>query len=85
MKAGYHSANHGTKHRILFAPDHKIANKLLKLAKHNPKYKIFIPEFPVLHLIFCRLYGDVVFAETIEISDDESNTKVENIQVCTQR
>ena len=36
--------------RILFAPDYKIARNLFKLMDQNPKYQIFLPEFPVLHL-----------------------------------
>lgn len=36
--------------RILFAPEYKIAKNLFKLMDQNPKYQIFLPEFPVLHL-----------------------------------
>lgn len=34
----------------MFAPDYKIAKNLFKLMDQNPKYQIFLPEFPVLHL-----------------------------------
>ena len=36
--------------KILFGPDNKIGNILLKLIAQNKKYKVFLPEFPLLHL-----------------------------------
>ena len=39
-----------TGNRILFAPDNKIATNLFKLMDNNPKYRVFLPEFPLLHL-----------------------------------
>ena len=39
-----------SKTKILFAPDNKIGKNLLQLMKTDPKYEIFLPDFPPLHL-----------------------------------
>ena len=38
------------KTRILFGPDHKVGKNLLELIAEHEKYKVFLPEFPLLHL-----------------------------------
>ncbi len=36
--------------RVLFGPDNNIGKMFLLLMKKDPKYQIFLPEFPLLHL-----------------------------------
>ncbi|CAC5399883.1 unnamed protein product [Mytilus coruscus] len=42
--------NAAKSYRILFGADNKIGANLLKLMSMSSKYKIFIPEYPILHL-----------------------------------
>ncbi|XP_053383815.1 uncharacterized protein LOC128550010 [Mercenaria mercenaria] len=64
-------------HKILFAPDHKIASNLFKLRESNKKYDIFLPEFPCLHLrkskirILCSAYKDAGIMHILEYMRDE--------------
>ena len=48
-KLGHHDLATTDKEKILFGPDHKIGNNLVKLRKGCQKYEIFVPEFPCLH------------------------------------
>ena len=36
--------------RILLAPNFKIAKRLFGLMRANTEFKVFLPEFPLLHL-----------------------------------
>lgn len=50
VKMGCHEQEFCTLDRIILGADNKIGANMLKLMKHNEKYNIFIPEFPLLHL-----------------------------------
>ncbi|WAR09222.1 LOW QUALITY PROTEIN: hypothetical protein MAR_019180 [Mya arenaria] len=64
-------------HKIIFAPDHKIAANLLRLQDNNPRYRTFLPEFPVLHLrkskitILCSAYKDAGILYILKYMGDE--------------
>ena len=69
------------KDRILLAPDYKIAKNLLKLMASNPKYQIFLPEFPMLHLRkskitnFLKAYKYAGFSQLVNYMRDEATEK----------
>ncbi|CAH1802262.1 unnamed protein product, partial [Owenia fusiformis] len=50
IKLGYLNEDTSAYRKVLCGPDNKIGNNLLKLIKSNPKYEVFIAEFPCLHL-----------------------------------
>ena len=50
LKLGYTTENPNTLNRILCGPDNKIGKCLLELMEMDPKYKMILPEFPLLHL-----------------------------------
>ena len=63
--------------KILFGPDNKIGNVLLKLIAQNKRYKIFIPEFPLLHLrkskinTVCSAYGKAGILHILKYMRDD--------------
>ncbi|VDI60748.1 Hypothetical predicted protein [Mytilus galloprovincialis] len=87
----------GNKERILFAPDFKIANNLFKLMDSSPKYRSFLPEFPVLHLRKSKItnlisaYKEAGLIHILQYMKDEENEKewskllsIENIETATR-
>ena len=48
-KLGYDDIPSPDCEKILFGPDQKIGNNLIKLRRSLKKYEIFMPEFPCLH------------------------------------
>ncbi|CAC5397540.1 unnamed protein product [Mytilus coruscus] len=71
----------GNKERILFAPDFKIANNLFKLMDSCPKYRSFLPEFPLLHLRKSKItnlisaYKEAGLIHILQYMKDEENEK----------
>lgn len=69
------------KSRILFAPDQKLGNNLLKLLEQDRKYKIFLPEFPLLHLRkskitnLCTGYKDAGILQLLMYMNDDEKEK----------
>ena len=66
--------------KILFGPDHKIGKNLLSLRNHGPKYEIFLPEFPLLHVrkhkitILFSAYKDAGLVQLLRyMRDDEED------------
>ena len=64
--------------KILFAPDHKIGKNLFELLSEVPKYRVFTPEFPLLHLrksminILGSAYKDAGIKELLKYMKDDS-------------
>ena len=50
MKLGYITENTNSLNRILCGTDNKIGKCLLELMETDSKYKMLLPEFPLLHL-----------------------------------
>ena len=50
VKLGYTNEDVKTANRILCGPDNKIGKCVIELMKTDEKYRIFLPEFPLLHL-----------------------------------
>ncbi|MCW4344649.1 MAG: hypothetical protein N0E48_15030, partial [Candidatus Thiodiazotropha endolucinida] len=63
--------------KILFGPDQKIGNNLLKLIKESERYGAFLPEFPCLHLRkskitnLCTAYKDAGLLHILKYMRDE--------------
>lgn len=83
--------------KILFAPDFKIAQNLLKLLDTNAKYRVFIPEFPILHLRKSKItnlisaYKSTGLIHILRYMKDDDNEKewtklltIENIETATR-
>ncbi|VDI35096.1 Hypothetical predicted protein [Mytilus galloprovincialis] len=83
--------------KIIFAPDYKIAKNLLKLIDSTEKYKVFIPEFPILHLRKSKItnlisaYKTTGLLHILRYMKDEENEKdwtklltIENIETATR-
>ncbi|CAC5360090.1 unnamed protein product [Mytilus coruscus] len=79
--------------KIIFAPDYKIAKNLLKLIDTTEKYKVFTPEFPILHLRKSKItnlisaYKATGLLHILRYMKDEENEKdwtklltIENIE-----
>jgi hypothetical protein len=66
--------------KILFGPDHKIGNNLIKLVRGSKKYDAFIPEFPCLHLRKSRItitlssYKDAGLMQLLQYMRDDDDT-----------
>ena len=67
--------------RILFAPDQKIGNNLLKLREQDARYRVFLPEFPLLHLRkskitnLCTGYKDAGIIQLLMYMNDDDKEK----------
>lgn len=84
------------KSRILCAPDHKIAKNLFRLMEDDARFKIILPEFPVLHLRkskIVNLFGAYKeagletlarFLQDSEEADFNRVVRPENIDSCTR-
>ena len=63
--------------KILFAPDQKIGQNLLKLIEGSNRYQVFLPEFPCLHLRkskitnLCTAYKDAGIIHILRYMRDD--------------
>ena len=80
LKMGHYKIDKST-NRILCGPDNKILNNLLKLQKQSNKYKVFLPEFPLLHLRKSKIntlfsaYKDAGLMHLLKYMRDDNDDK----------
>ena len=81
IKSGNNSNSSLLDSRILFAPDQKIGNNLLKLREQDTKYGVFLPEFPLLHLRkskitnLCTGYKEAGILQLLMYMNDDEKEK----------
>lgn len=85
-----------TSSRIMIAADHKIAANLFKLAEEDTKYRVFLPEFPLLHLRkskivnICSGYREAGIIHLLMYMHDDEETdwmkliNIQNIEIATR-
>ena len=67
--------------RIILAPDYKTAKNVFKLMNTSPRYQIFLPEFPLLHLRkskignFLKAYKSAGLLQILNYMRDEDTEK----------
>ena len=73
---GYESDQCKLSNYILCGPDNKIHFRLME---NNPKYRVFLPEFPLLHLrksmitILCSSYKEASLVEILKFMREEDH------------
>ena len=89
LKMGYEADPNKGVNRILCGPDNKIGKCLLNLLNADKKYRVFLPEFPLLHLrkskinILFSSYGDAGLIQLLRVmrnEDQEEWAKLISIQ-----
>ena len=82
--------------KILCGPDHKIGKCLLKLMESSARYRVFLPEFPLLHLrkskitILFSAYKEAGLVQLVKFMRDEEHSdwtklvSVQHIDVATR-
>ena len=77
-KMGYDVDKGKHANRILCGPDNKIGKNILQLMKIDPKYRVFLPEFPLLHLrkshitILFSAYQDAGLVQLMKFMRDDN-------------
>ena len=81
IKLGKHNDYRETNNRILFGPHHKIGRNLLYLVTKEDKYKVFLPELPLLHLHKSKInnlfsaYRDAGLIQLVRYMKDDNQTE----------
>ena len=77
LKLGYTTENSDSLNRILCGPDNKIGKCLLELIETDKKYKMLLPEFPLLHLrkskitVLFSAYQDAGLVQLMKFMKDD--------------
>ena len=78
LKLGYTTENTNSLNRILCGPDNKIGKCLLELIETDNKYKMLLPEFPLLHLrkskitVLFSAYKDAGLVQLMKFMKDDN-------------
>ena len=97
LKLGYTGENGNTANRILCGPDNKIGKCVIELMKSEIKYRVFLPEFPLLHLrkskitILFSAYRDAGLIQLTKFMKDDGEddwrklVSIQHIDMATQQ